>query len=114
MLLSFWLCASLLCVNYMKTCCLSWLFVVAAFHLPVYEPDAFHMAVCLPWLFVAWLYVTWLRLIAVCLAVSHCHSASVSLLTVAPYMLVTDQVCELAACGLGVCEPACLRVVYML
>jgi len=69
MLLSFWLCASLLCVNYMKTCCLSWLFVVAAFHLPVYEPDAFHMAVCLPWLFVAWLYVTWLRLIAVCPAV---------------------------------------------
>jgi len=30
------------------------------------------------------------------------------------YKFVTCQACELAACRLGVCEPACLRVVYML
>jgi len=80
MLLPFWLSASLLCVNYMPS---HRLVVVAAFHLSVCELDAFDMAVCLPWLFVAWLYVIWLRLVAVCPAVSHCHSASESLLTVA-------------------------------
>jgi len=30
------------------------------------------------------------------------------------YMLVTCQACELAACRLEVCEPAGLRVIYML
>jgi len=74
----------------LRACCASTtcpatdlLLIVAAFHLSVCELDAFDMAVCLPWLFVAWLYVIWLRLVAVSPAVSHCHLASVSLLTVA-------------------------------
>ena len=101
----------------LQACCVSTtcpakdlLLVVAAFHLSVCELDAFHIAVCLPWL-------------AVChLAASGCSlSSSLTLslgirefadrrLSAYLYKLVTCH----AACRLGVCEPACLRVVYML